>query len=125
MAGMAVPPESAMVGARGEEAWRGILAVVCAPNGLCGGNLQAGNRRSFFALRFLAPDAQPALAQHRRAGERARHERSNRNRLGQSAMHAVGQSAMRKALWRIVPLVALGYLCAYMDRVNVGFARCA
>lgn len=35
---------------------------------------------------------------------------------------AVGQSAMRKALWRIVPLVALGYLCAYMDRVNVGFA---
>ncbi|EGD60692.1 d-galactonate transporter [Novosphingobium nitrogenifigens DSM 19370] len=33
-----------------------------------------------------------------------------------------GRSAMRKAQWRIVPLVALGYLCAYMDRVNVGFA---
>lgn len=29
---------------------------------------------------------------------------------------------MRKALWRIVPLIALAYLCAYTDRVNVGFA---
>ena len=34
----------------------------------------------------------------------------------------VGRSAMRKALWRIVPLIALAYLCAYTDRVNVGFA---
>lgn len=34
----------------------------------------------------------------------------------------VGRSAMRKALWRIVPLIALAYLCAYMDRVNVSFA---
>ncbi|QGN55996.1 MFS transporter [Novosphingobium sp. Gsoil 351] len=33
-----------------------------------------------------------------------------------------GRSAMRKALWRIVPLIALAYLCAYTDRVNVGFA---
>ena len=24
---------------------------------------------------------------------------------------------MRKALWRIVPLIALAYLCAYNDRV--------
>src|SRR6478735_4648384 len=29
---------------------------------------------------------------------------------------------MRKAQWRIVPLILLAYLCAYMDRVNVGFA---
>jgi len=29
---------------------------------------------------------------------------------------------MRKALWRIVPLILLAYLCAYMDRVNVSFA---
>ncbi len=29
---------------------------------------------------------------------------------------------MNKALWRIIPLIALAYLCAYMDRVNVSFA---
>ena len=34
----------------------------------------------------------------------------------------IGRSAMNKALWRIVPLIALAYLCAYTDRVNVGFA---
>ena len=34
----------------------------------------------------------------------------------------VGRSAMRKALWRILPLILLAYLCAYMDRVNVSFA---
>jgi ACS family tartrate transporter-like MFS transporter len=34
----------------------------------------------------------------------------------------VGRAAMRKALWRIIPLIALAYLCAYTDRVNVGFA---
>lgn len=35
---------------------------------------------------------------------------------------AVGRSAMKKALWRILPLIALAYLFAYMDRVNVSFA---
>ena len=35
---------------------------------------------------------------------------------------SVGASAMRKALWHIVPLMLLAYLCGYMDRVNVGFA---
>jgi ACS family tartrate transporter-like MFS transporter len=34
----------------------------------------------------------------------------------------VGRSAMRKALWHILPLILLAYLCAYMDRVNVSFA---
>lgn len=34
----------------------------------------------------------------------------------------VGASAMRKALWRIIPLIGLAYLCAYVDRVNVSFA---
>ncbi len=29
---------------------------------------------------------------------------------------------MRKAYWRLVPLIALGYGAAYMDRVNVSFA---
>jgi ACS family tartrate transporter-like MFS transporter len=34
----------------------------------------------------------------------------------------VGRTAMRKALWRILPLILLAYLCANMDRINVGFA---
>jgi ACS family tartrate transporter-like MFS transporter len=35
---------------------------------------------------------------------------------------ALARSAMTKALWRIVPLILLAYLFAYMDRVNVSFA---
>lgn len=34
----------------------------------------------------------------------------------------IGRSAMRKAFWRILPLIGLAYLCAYIDRVNVSFA---
>lgn len=34
----------------------------------------------------------------------------------------VAQAAMRKAYWRLLPLLGLGYLVAYMDRFNVGFA---
>jgi ACS family tartrate transporter-like MFS transporter len=34
----------------------------------------------------------------------------------------VGRSAMRKATWRLIPLIALGYGVAYMDRVNISFA---
>lgn len=29
---------------------------------------------------------------------------------------------MHKATWRLIPLIALGYGAAYMDRVNIGFA---
>jgi MFS transporter, ACS family, tartrate transporter len=35
---------------------------------------------------------------------------------------AIGTTAMNKAFWRILPLIGLAYLFAYMDRVNVGFA---
>ncbi len=35
---------------------------------------------------------------------------------------SIGRSAMRKATWRLIPLIALGYGVAYMDRVNIGFA---
>ncbi len=35
---------------------------------------------------------------------------------------AIGREAMRKVQWRIVPLLTLAFLCAYADRVNVGFA---
>ena len=34
----------------------------------------------------------------------------------------VARSATTKALWRILPLAGLAYLCAFADRVNIGFA---
>jgi ACS family tartrate transporter-like MFS transporter len=34
----------------------------------------------------------------------------------------IARSAIAKASWRIIPLLGLGYLVAYMDRVNIGFA---
>ena len=35
---------------------------------------------------------------------------------------SIGSSAMRKATWHLIPLIAVGYGVAYMDRVNIGFA---
>jgi MFS transporter, ACS family, tartrate transporter len=35
----------------------------------------------------------------------------------------IGRSAMHKATWRLIPLIALGYGIAYMDRLNIGFAK--
>ena len=35
---------------------------------------------------------------------------------------AVGRSALRKATLRLVPLIALGYGAAFMDRINISFA---
>jgi ACS family tartrate transporter-like MFS transporter len=35
---------------------------------------------------------------------------------------AIGASAIRKASLRLIPLIALGYGTAYMDRVNISFA---
>jgi ACS family tartrate transporter-like MFS transporter len=37
-------------------------------------------------------------------------------------MPALGRVAMRKATWRLIPLIALGYGTAFMDRVNISFA---
>jgi MFS transporter, ACS family, tartrate transporter len=39
-----------------------------------------------------------------------------------ASVDAIGASAMNKAFWRILPLILLAYLFAYMDRVNVSFA---
>ena len=39
-----------------------------------------------------------------------------------SPAEAIGRAAMRKASWRLLPLIALGYGTAYMDRVNISFA---
>jgi ACS family tartrate transporter-like MFS transporter len=34
----------------------------------------------------------------------------------------IAASALRKASWRLIPLIALGYGTAYMDRINISFA---
>ncbi|MBL0923611.1 MAG: MFS transporter [Sphingomonadaceae bacterium] len=39
-----------------------------------------------------------------------------------NATDAIGKSAMNKTFWRILPLILVAYLFAYMDRVNVSFA---
>src|ERR1700728_2681538 len=39
-----------------------------------------------------------------------------------TAVDLTARSALRKATWRLIPLIALGYGCAYMDRVNISFA---
>ncbi len=35
---------------------------------------------------------------------------------------SLGHGALRKATWRLLPLLGLGYLIAYIDRVNISFA---
>ena len=35
---------------------------------------------------------------------------------------AIGASAQRKAAWRLLPILSIGYCLAYMDRVNISFA---
>ena len=42
--------------------------------------------------------------------------------LPQQNEETVGRSALRKASLRLLPLIAVGYGIAYMDRVNVSFA---
>jgi ACS family tartrate transporter-like MFS transporter len=46
--------------------------------------------------------------------------------LGSSATAAVisplERQTIRKVAWRLMPLLMLGYFCAYLDRVNVGYA---
>ena len=33
------------------------------------------------------------------------------------------RETIRRVAWRLIPLLMLGYFCAYLDRVNVGFAK--
>jgi ACS family tartrate transporter-like MFS transporter len=35
---------------------------------------------------------------------------------------ALERETVRRVAWRLMPLLMLGYFCAYLDRVNVGFA---
>src|ERR1017187_9977415 len=34
----------------------------------------------------------------------------------------IGESAQRKAAWRLLPVIGVGYGLAYMDRINISFA---
>jgi ACS family tartrate transporter-like MFS transporter len=34
----------------------------------------------------------------------------------------IGASALRKAAWRLLPIISIGYGLAYMDRINISFA---
>jgi MFS transporter, ACS family, tartrate transporter len=43
-------------------------------------------------------------------------------RVAQSPVAEVARSALAKTSWRILPLLVLAYICALMDRVNIGFA---
>ena len=41
---------------------------------------------------------------------------------GDSSLTPVQQSALRKASWRLIPLLTLAYLFSYLDRTCIGFA---
>jgi len=43
-------------------------------------------------------------------------------RVAQSPVGEVARSALAKMSWHILPLIVLAYVCALMDRVNIGFA---
>ncbi|AVJ17827.1 MFS transporter [Serratia rhizosphaerae] len=43
--------------------------------------------------------------------------------LNLTAAAGVRDTAYRKIAWRLMPILMLCYLCAYLDRVNVGFAK--
>lgn len=34
----------------------------------------------------------------------------------------IGESAQRKAAWRLLPIIGVGHGLAYMDRINISFA---
>jgi MFS family permease len=40
----------------------------------------------------------------------------------QAQIDPLERETIRRVAWRLVPLLMLGYFCAYLDRVNVGFA---
>ncbi|VTP63062.1 Inner membrane transport protein RhmT [Serratia rubidaea] len=43
--------------------------------------------------------------------------------LNLTAAAGARDGAYRKIAWRLMPILMLCYLCAYLDRVNVGFAK--
>ena len=39
-----------------------------------------------------------------------------------TTMEPLERETVHRVAWRLMPLLMLGYFCAYLDRVNVGFA---
>jgi MFS transporter, ACS family, tartrate transporter len=48
--------------------------------------------------------------------------RSNPAMAGRGEMNALQQTVLRKAAWRLVPILTLAYVVNYLDRTNIGFA---
>ena len=42
--------------------------------------------------------------------------------LAVAGVEPLERETVRRVAWRLIPLLMLGYFCAYLDRVNVGFA---
>jgi len=57
----------------------------------------------------MANSCQPVQAHGGDLADAARHE-------------AIGRSTLRKATWRLIPIISIGYGLAYMDRISVSFA---
>jgi ACS family tartrate transporter-like MFS transporter len=47
---------------------------------------------------------------------------SEKRESGTAEVDAAAREGLRKASWRVIPLIALGYGTAYVDRVNISFA---
>ena len=42
--------------------------------------------------------------------------------VGSAQVEPLERETINRVAWRLLPLLMLGYFCAYLDRVNVGFA---
>jgi sugar phosphate permease len=40
----------------------------------------------------------------------------------ESLLDPIAASTQRKAAWRLLPIISIGYGLAYMDRINISFA---
>ncbi|HMI97519.1 MAG TPA: MFS transporter [Micropepsaceae bacterium] len=49
-------------------------------------------------------------------------ERLARGERQETTLTAIQESALKKAAWRLVPILTLGYLFSYLDRTCIGFA---
>ena len=49
-------------------------------------------------------------------------ERLARGAMRETALTPIQESALKKATWRLVPILTLGYLFSYLDRTCIGFA---
>jgi MFS family permease len=48
--------------------------------------------------------------------------RSNDTPISESPERCAVEGAVRSAAWRVIPLLAVGYIVSYIDRANISFA---